>query len=146
MIKNLTALAFLFISFCAFAQKNPIERIWNNQEKSSKIQIFKGTDGKYYGKIVWLSKQNDAKGKLRTDIHHPNETHRNQPLLNLVILKGFTRSSTDINLYEEGSIYDPNNGKTYCGKLTLKGDKINLRGFICGFSILGRSSIWTLAE
>ncbi len=35
MIKNLTALAFLFISFSAFAQKNPIERIWNNQEKNT---------------------------------------------------------------------------------------------------------------
>ena len=43
-------------------------------------------------------------------------------------------------------VYDPNNGKTYCGKLTLKGNAIDLRGFICSMSMLGRTSQWTLAE
>lgn len=134
----------LFISFAATAQN--IERVWYNAEKTSKIQVYKATDGKIYGKIVWLQKPNDDAGKPRTDIKNAKEELRNLPLLNTTILKGFSKSSDDANVYEGGTVYDPKSGKTYCGKLTLDGKELKLKGFICGFSLLGRSSVWTLAE
>ncbi len=146
MHKYLILLTFLFITLLVTAQKDPLEKIWLNQEKSSKIQIFKGTDGKFYGKIVWLKKAHDADGKARTDIHNSTESLRDKPLLNLIMLKGFIKSNDTENHYVDGTVYDPNNGKTYCGKLTINGNKISLRGFICGFSILGRSTTWTLVE
>ncbi|HSK11577.1 MAG TPA: hypothetical protein VK907_00100, partial [Phnomibacter sp.] len=57
----------VILSGTLFAQKDPIERIWYNQEKTSKIQVYKANDGKYYGKIVWLETPNDPSGKPRTD-------------------------------------------------------------------------------
>lgn len=146
MYRFFTVVFLTLFSIPVFAQKDPIEKIWLTQEKSSKVQIFKATDGKYYGKIVWLKTPYDAKGKPRTDIHNSNESQHHQPLLNLIMLKGFSKTTDTENIFEGGTIYDPNNGKTYCGKLTLKGAKIHMRGFLCSFSFLGRTTTWTLSE
>ncbi|MBN9298994.1 MAG: DUF2147 domain-containing protein [Filimonas sp.] len=145
-MKNLIALlAFVFVTITVRAQKDPIERVWYNAEKTSKIEIYRATDGKLYGKIVWLKEPTDANGKPRTDVNNPKENLRNTPIMNYPILKAFTKSKSE-NEYEGGSVYDPMTGKTYCGKLTLQGTSLKLRGYICGFSLLGRSSIWTAAD
>jgi uncharacterized protein (DUF2147 family) len=136
---------FIALSVNGYSQKDLIEKVWYNQEKSSKIQIYKAIDGKFYGKIVWLAKPNNDKGELRTDINNPEEVLRQQPLQGLIILKGFEKSKEN-NFYIDGTIYDPNNGKKYCGKITLADKTLKLRGSICGLSFLGRSSTWTLAE
>ncbi|MFZ5907440.1 MAG: DUF2147 domain-containing protein [Nitrospirota bacterium] len=44
--------------------------------------------------------------------------------------------------WEGGKIYDPQNGKTYSCKIKLEGQKLRVRGFI-GFSLLGRTAVWT---
>lgn len=147
-MKQLTlVLCFIFGSLLfAGAQKASVERTWYNAEKTSKIQIYKAVDGKYYGKITWLEQPNDENGKPRTDVKNPKENLRSTPLLNYPILKAFTQSKKDPNVYEDGTVYDPKSGKTYCGKLTVDGKTLHLKGFICGFSLLSRSSDWELAE
>ncbi len=144
-MKGLVTIACLLFTMASFSQKDPIERTWYNAEKTSKIQIFKATNGRFYGKIVWLKKPTDDGGKPLMDKENPDKTKRNNSLMGLMILSGFEKSETN-GAYKEGKVYDPNNGKTYCGKLTLKDNKIDLRGFICSFSWLGRTSEWTLAE
>ena len=44
-----------------------------------------------------------------------------------------------------GTVYDPKNGKTYKCKITYQGDKLDVRGFV-GFSLLGRTAVWTKAD
>jgi uncharacterized protein (DUF2147 family) len=146
-MKNIIAmLALVFVAVAVKAQKDPVERVWYNAEKTSKIQVYKAVDGKLYGKIVWLKDPNDENGKPRTDIKNPKEHLRNTPIMNYPILQGFTKSKNE-NEYEGGTVYDPLSGKTYCGKLTLQGaTTLKLRGYICGFSLLGRSSVWTAAD
>jgi uncharacterized protein (DUF2147 family) len=137
----------IFSSTKIFAQKDKLEKVWYNQEKTSKIEIYKAIDGKLYGKIVWLDKPNDEKtGKPKTDKENPDEAKRSTPLMNLLILRGYQADASDPNLYTGGTIYDPKNGKTYCGKITYKGKTLDLRGYICSMSFLGRTSEWTLAE
>lgn len=130
----------------AKAQKEPVERTWYNQEKTSKIQVYKGTDGLFYGKLVWLAEPKDASGNPKTDAKNPEENKRKTPLQNLLILKSFKKSTDNINQYEGGTVYDPVSGKTYCGKINLSGKELKLKGYICSFSMLGRTSTWTLAE
>lgn len=148
MQKIFFLLLTMFFTLGAWAQKDNIERTWYNAEKTSKIQVYRATDGKFYGKIIWLQKPNDESGKPRTDSKNSDEKLRSKPLLDALILKNFTKSKDDAGVYEGGTVYDPNSGKTYCGKLTLNSNnkEIKLKGFICGFSLLGRSSTWTLAE
>lgn len=136
---------YFFCSTSIFAQKDPLEKTWYNQEKSSKIQIYKAVDGNLYGKIVWLAKPHDEQGLPRVDKKNADDNLKQHPLNGLIILRGFKKSSKKM-VYEDGTIYDPNSGKTYCGKITLSDKKLKLRGSICGFSILGKSSEWTLAE
>ena len=130
-------LASVFGTQLVKAQSDKIEGIWLNEEKDAKIQIYKARDGKFYGKIIWL-KEPTKNGKPKTDEKNPKENLKNQPLVDLIILKGF---EMDGNTYEDGTIYDPNNGKTYDCKMTYKGKTLSIRGYI-GISLFGRTTVW----
>jgi uncharacterized protein (DUF2147 family) len=105
------------------------------------VEIYKN-GGKYQGKLVWLKIPNDEKtGKPRTDINHPNEANHQRPLMGLVNLWGFEHKGK--NVYENGRIYDPKNGKEYKCVMTLQdADHLDVRGFI-GISMIGRTDKWT---
>ncbi len=118
MKKHVLIIISYFFAFSTFAQKDPLEKIWYNHAKSSKIQIYKATDGNFYGKIVWLSKTHDEQGLPRVDKNNADDNLKQHPLNGLVILKGFKKSSNNL-VYVDGTIYDPNTGKTYCVKLHL---------------------------
>ena len=112
---------------------------WFNGDKDATLMLFE-KNGRVYGKIHWLKEPNEN-GKPKVDKNNPDPSKRNTPALGLVILKDFEK--TKDGYWENGTIYDPNNGKTYKCNLTLK-DKNNLdvRGYI-GFSLLGRTESWT---
>jgi uncharacterized protein (DUF2147 family) len=130
------------VSFVAIAQ-DAIERIWYNQEKTAKVQIFKATDGKFYGKIVWLKEPNNEEGKPKVDKNNPDKAKKSTPLMGLQLLKGFKKDGD--TEYEDGTIYDPKNGKTYSCKINRKGETLEVRGYV-GISLIGRTTIWTKAD
>ncbi len=132
----------LLKSSAGIAQADRIEGMWYNAEKSGKIQIYKAKDNKFYGKIIWLKEPN-RDGKPKLDMHNSDESKRSQPELGLVVLAGFNKSGD--RMYEDGTVYDPTNGKTYSCKITYKGDHLDIRGYV-GISLLGRTTQWTKAE
>jgi uncharacterized protein (DUF2147 family) len=138
----LLSLLFLLCKITSWAQIDPIEHEWFNEEKTAKIQIYKAVDGKYYGKIIWL-KEPLKDGKPKVDFRNPDANKKNNPVIGLCILKGFNKENT--NEYSNGTIYDPKNGKTYSCIINHKGNKLDVRGYY-GISLIGRSTIWTLAE
>ncbi|KAA5535154.1 DUF2147 domain-containing protein [Taibaiella lutea] len=132
-------LLLLGTTFAANAQKEKVEGNWLNQEKDAKIEIYKARDGKFYGKIVWLKEPN-RDGKPKTDINNPKENMKATPIMGLLILKGFNKD--DDTSYEDGTIYDPKNGKTYSCKITVKdANTLSIRGYI-GISLIGRTTTW----
>ena len=65
---------------------------------------------------------------------------KNRPILNLVVLKELKDMGN--NVYENGRLFDPKNGKTYSGSAQLlNNNQLKLRGYI-GIKLLGRSQIW----
>ena len=120
---------------------------WLNGKKTAHIEIYKSAD-RYEGKIVWLKEPvyppDDKKGmagKTKIDRENPDAALKNRSILGLVMLWGFKHSKD--NLWEQGSIYDPENGKTYKCKMTLESpDVLQVRGFI-GISLIGRTDTWT---
>jgi len=113
--------------------------IWLTPGKEpAKIQIYRSGE-KYFGKIIWL-KFSTENGKPKVDNNNPDKTKRNNQIIGLVILKEF---QFDGDEWDDGKIYDPESGKTYSCYLSLK-DKntLKVRGYI-GFSLLGRTEIWT---
>ena len=142
MNKFLLVLLFTLMRIAGYCQTDAIERLWYNEEKTAKIKIYKSETGKFCGKIVWL-KVPEKNGKPKVDERNPDKTRRTDPILGLLLLKGFVKK--DEKTYDGGTIYDPKNGKTYSCTINHKGDKLDVRGFV-GFSFLGRTTVWTLAE
>jgi uncharacterized protein (DUF2147 family) len=121
--------------------------VWLNQEKDAKIDVFKCAN-KYCGKIVYLNEPNYPKGSKdgvsgtpKLDHNNSNPAKRKAPVIGLQIVHDF--SCAGDNTWTDGKVYDPKNGKTYSGKMTLVSpSQLNLRGFI-GFSFIGRTTTWT---
>jgi uncharacterized protein (DUF2147 family) len=127
-------LFLLSVSLLASANADAILGEWLAQEKDGKIVIFKQGD-QYFGKISW--------GKIpgKKDTKNPDEKLRNKDLVGAVILKNFKFTGSS---WENGTIYDPNSGKTYDCILKIRdGNKtLDIRGFV-GAAMFGRTSTWT---
>lgn len=139
-------LLFLFITVLlssSLLANQDIKGVWFTAEKGAKIEIYE-CGSKICGKIVWLKEPNDENGKPLMDVENPDEAKQQDSILGLNLLKGFEKS--DDNVWTDGTVYDPNSGKTYKCKLTLeKPDKLEVRGFV-GFSLLGKTEVWTRAK
>lgn len=135
MKKIILLFSLLAVSFLSNAQKIT-DGTWYNAEKTSRVQFYMDGD-KLNCKIVWLKEPN-ANGKPRLDANNPKASLASKPLMGLVFLKDFEKE--DENTWEEGTVYDPRNGKTYSCTITEIGtEKLEVRGYI-GFSLLGRTS------
>ena len=132
------------VSISAKAQTDKIEGLWYNDIKSAKVLITKASNGKFYGKVVWL-KEPLKNGKPKVDELNSDEKLRTRPRLGLPVLADFVKDGDDNNKYTDGTIYDPNNGKTYSCKMTYKGNTLDIRGYI-GISLFGRTTTWSRAE
>jgi uncharacterized protein (DUF2147 family) len=140
LLFRLTAsIAMLLPAFFAGAtdQASPVG-LWKNDDAT--FEIFEN-QGKLSGKIVAMRDPRTPDGKDKTDVHNPDASKRERPIIGLVFLSGFTRRSD--TRWENGTIYDPKSGNTYSCLMDLDGsEKINLRGFI-GISLIGRTETLT---
>lgn len=144
---------FLSIVTAAFMLINPASNsnnptggdaligVWEPSHGKARVKIEKIAD-KYYGKIVWLREPNDpATGNPKVDKNNPDASMHNVPLRGYRILKDF--EYTDGGTWENGTIYDPENGSTYSCVIKLKDDNsIEIRGYI-GVKTFGRTDVWT---
>lgn len=136
MKRLLSFFAFvLTLNFTAYAQSQADEILgeWVAPAKDGRILIYKNNNA-YFGKITW------GTGGPETDENNPDAKLRKRKVIGLEILKDFV---FDDNVWTGGTIYDPREGKTYSCKLSLDDTgKLNIRGYI-GFSLFGRTEIWT---
>ena len=143
MTTKLCSLLVLFMLFLGFTSNDEGDRligVWQPSSGKAKVKIEKiGT--KYYGKIVWLKEPNDPNTqKPKVDKNNPDESMRNVPLKGYRMLKDFVYGGKD--QWNEGTIYDPENGSTYSCEINMK-DKstLEIRGYI-GVKALGRTDVW----
>jgi len=141
-IKRILLASCLFIIFNVFAQNSEIIGRWktiddNTGDTESIIEVFKKSDGKYYGKLVQMlvKPYNDNCVKCKDD-------RKNKPLVGLEIIRGLSKDGDE---FTGGTITDPKNGKSYKCTITREGDKLNVRGYI-GFSLIGRTQLWYLEK
>ncbi|MCF8331624.1 MAG: DUF2147 domain-containing protein [Bacteroidales bacterium] len=140
IMKRLLLVPLLLIAASAFTQDaSSVTGRWYTENKESVVKIYK-KNGKYYGKLVWLEEPRDEDGNLKRDDNNPVKSKRNQKLAGLEILKDFEYSGN--GKWKGGTIYDPDNGKTYKAQIELNGDgKLDLRGYI-GVPAFGRTTVW----
>jgi uncharacterized protein (DUF2147 family) len=115
--------------------------VWTNAEKKATFEIYKCGD-KLCGKIVTLTVPNDPKtGKPKLDTKNPEPKLRVRPLLGLDFMRDFAYE--DDNKWDNGKIYEPESGKTYsCYMKMESANTMEVKGYI-GFSLIGKSQIWT---
>ncbi|QNH60544.1 DUF2147 domain-containing protein [Hymenobacter sediminicola] len=114
--------------------------IWADDSGDSHIELYRCGE-QLCGRLVWLRTPTDANGKPRLDEHHPDQTKRSQPLHNMTVLQNL-RYNAENDRWEDGSLYDPDNGRTYSCYLAAAGkDRLEVKGYI-GFSLFGRAHYW----
>ncbi len=118
-------------------------------EKDSVIEIFKCGD-KYCGKTVCIKdnfypekdKDKGVPGTPYLDHNNEDPKLRTRPNLGMVFLTGFDYVGEGV--YKNGRIYNPRDGKTYCGKFSALegGNRLDLKGTLCSFTFLGKTNTW----
>lgn len=139
MKKIILSLMLAMVGMVAQAQVQNMLGDWTTiddgtGEKKSIVNIYKGTDGKYYGKIVKLL-QGD-RNKVCTEC---TGTDKGKKMEGLIIVRGMKEDGKEL---VGGKILDPANGKFYYAKMSLKDGKLVLRGSIDKYGMLGRSQTW----
>lgn len=131
----------VFTSFSPQYNPDAVVGTWLNGTKRGHIQIYK-KGNHYLGKLIWLKEPNDpATGKPRTDLKNSQTNLRTRPLVGLDVMQGFSHNGGKV--WEDGSIYNPEDGKEYSCKLTLKDpNTLGVRGYV-GISLLGKTETWT---
>jgi uncharacterized protein (DUF2147 family) len=131
----LFSIVILLLSAHGFAQTkqfspDEIIGLYWSPKKDAKIEIYlKGNH--YFGKSIWVA----TSGK---DTKNPNESLRNRGVLGIELLSNFSYNDGS---YTDGQIYDPEDGKIYSCKMSLKGNSLKVRGYI-GISLFGRTEIF----
>lgn len=105
--------------------------------------------------IVQISEENGKlQGKIQKVFYRPGEgpqdvckkctgVFHNQLILGMTFLWGMEKEKGKENVWGNGRILDPNNGKIYRCQLTLSpdGKKLAVRGYL-GVLLLGRTQHW----
>jgi uncharacterized protein (DUF2147 family) len=140
MKKALSIIIPVLFFFHAFSQQvgeDAIIGTWLTASGKAKVKIYK-ENGRFNGKIVWLKTPTYEDGKPKVDKNNPDKAKQSTPLLGLNMLKDF---KFDEDEWEDGTIYDPENGKTYSCFIKYRDGKLDLRGYI-GISLIGRTQTW----
>ena len=122
---------------------NKIVGFWLTQEGDSQVKIFKATNGKYYGKIVWLKDLNEEDGTPKVDDKNPDAKLQTRPIMDLLLLNSFLYDENNKE-WNKGTIYDPKSGNTYKCYLWFENNPeiLHVKGYI-GVSLIGRKVEWT---
>ena len=145
---------FIFLLLACFPRSaeavsaggDAITGLWEVADGGGRIEISRCEAG-YCGVIAWLREplyppddKGGMGGRPLQDRENPQKELRSRPQLGLRIMEGYTFRGAD--LWEGGSIYNTENGKTYRSSITLLSrDRLALRGFI-GIPLLGGTTVW----
>ncbi len=144
MRKVVTAGAALFLAASGAwasgaALLTPVGRWKTIDDKTGKpkaiVEIYE-ENGRLFGRITATLSPDAKKFCDRCA-----DERKGRPIIGMVILRDMSQHGAE---YAGGNILDPDNGSVYRCKMRLtgQGNQLSVRGFV-GFSLLGRSQIWT---
>ena len=144
MLKSAALALLLTAPLASFAQMTPVGT-WHSiddktQETKSEI-VISDNGGVLSGRIAKLLRK-EAKPDAVCD--ECSDDRKGKPLLGLEIIRG-AKKQDGKDVWEEGKILDPENGKTYTLRLTPieAGKKLEVRGSVFG---IGRTQTWVRVQ
>jgi uncharacterized protein (DUF2147 family) len=142
--RTLFGIATFVISGVAFAQMTPVGT-WNTiDDKTKEIKseiVVAESAGIISGKISKLLRK-DADQKAVCD--KCTDDRKDKPLIGLELIRG-AKKTDGKDVWEDGKILDPENGKNYTLRLTPieGGKKLEVRGSVMG---IGRTQTWVRVQ
>ena len=85
--------------------------------------------GKLCGKVVALKKPLNKQGQPKTDKENPNPALRSRPVIGILLMSNM---KPDGDNKWSGSIYNPDDGRTYSATMKLDGDRMKVKGCVIG--------------
>jgi uncharacterized protein (DUF2147 family) len=142
--RALFAVVALTTSGFVFAQMSPVGT-WNTiGDKTKEIKseiVVTETAGVLSGKVTKLLRKDvDQKGVCK----ECTDDRKDTPLIGLEIIRG-AKKAEGKDVWEDGKILDPENGKNYTLRLTPieGGKKLEVRGSVFG---IGRTQTWVRVQ
>ncbi len=114
--------------------------VWLHDNKRIEMEIAPCGD-RLCARLVWFRWPNDAHGLPLVDLKNPDPALRTRPLLGLTVLADLRQ--TGENTWEDGKIYDPDDGASYNASMSIGDDgTLRLRAYVL-LPLFGRTLIWT---
>ena len=140
MKSTLAAILFASLTLPALAQMSPVGTWHTMDEKTGEIKsqiVISEAGGVVSGKIDKVLRK-DAKQDAVCD--ECSDDRKGKPIVGLEIIRG-AKKAAGKDVWEDGKILDPENGKNYTLRLTPieGGKKLEVRGSIGPF---GRTQTW----
>ena len=140
MFKAATLALLVTAPLAAFAQMTPVGSWHSIDDKTNEIKseiVIADNGGVLTGRITKLLRK-EAKQDAVCD--QCTDDRKDKPILGMEIIRG-AKQVTGKEVWEDGKILDPENGKTYTLRLTPveAGKKLEVRGSVFG---IGRTQTW----
>ncbi|RZL93911.1 MAG: DUF2147 domain-containing protein [Variovorax sp.] len=144
IMKSLLAAIALMSAGSAFAQMTPVGSWQTIDDKTNEVKSqirISESGGALTGRIEKLLRK-DAKQDAVCD--ECTDDRKGKPLVGLEIIRG-AKKAEGREVWEDGKILDPENGKTYTLRLTPidGGKKLEVRGSVFG---IGRTQTWVRVQ
>ena len=140
-------ISFVFISllvtllFITLPARADVSGVWSTVEGKSHVKIEPCGD-KMCGKIVWLKEPLTADKIDKTDMKNEDPKLQGRKILGLPLLEGFVKE--DKNEWDDGTIYNPEDGKTYSSSMTLADpNTLEVKGCVLFFC---KTQTWTRVQ
>jgi uncharacterized protein (DUF2147 family) len=150
MKRILVAALLVALAPAASAQQSSVMGTWLTASGKAQVRIEPCPDpknGPVCGFIAGLIEPRGPDGtvvapEVATDWRNSDPALRGRKALGMPLIWGFKKTS-DPNAFEDGQIYNGENGKIYNANITLQPDgKLRLRGYV-GTPMLGETQLWT---
>lgn len=138
MKKLLLSSLMLFFATLSYAQ---IEGKWKTIDDEtgkpkSIVEIFKKSDGKYFGRISQLLIKPEHETCVKC-----SDDRKNKPLVGLEIIRGLKKDGEE---FVGGTITNPKDGKTYKTEVVRDGNILKVKALILGIAV--KTQTWHLVK
>ncbi len=154
MKKLSSVVAVLAAMTCAaWGQAPSVAGVWLTESGKAQVRIepcANPASGSLCGFIVGLVDPKGPDGaaiapEAATDHRNPDPAQRSRKVIGMPLIWGFKKAA-EPNSFEDGKIYNGEDGKTYSANISLLADgKLRLRGYV-GSPMFGQTQLWTRVQ
>ncbi|MGL4652424.1 MAG: DUF2147 domain-containing protein [Cetobacterium sp.] len=149
-MKKIFLLLSLVFSSLSFSKEEDISGKWITEKAKNGNQIiveFYKVENRYFGKINELTiptyeKGHKLEGQIKVDLANSDENLKTRPLVGINFVSEFTYNP-EKDRFENGFIYNPENGKTYYCSISFKdSNTIIVKGSLDKSGLIGSKQTW----